>query len=462
MTEQAENREPDLRDRSSIDDALHMYRDSNPGGRRWNWSQDARMRKYGARAIRIWGYIGMGILALAIIWLLGRIGGALQVLLVGAFMAFIYAPVVNWLEHRFKVPRLLGTFAGLLTLFAVIVLFFLLIVPPISEQISALVKALPGYVELAQGVWSGLVAFVGSVDVQTQGAVSGIIAQVGSQLQSAVSTVASRVGNGIFSGITDIVGAVINLFMAIVVSFWLAKDFPRMERELATIVGPRAGEDYRLVTSVFGRSLGGYLKGLIITSTCTGTIAGVGFWILGIPYSGLLGLVTGVLNVIPYIGPWVGGALAFLVGTTVGLLPALLSIVVSFLAQQATDMFVSPKVMQSAVSLHPVLVIVALLAGGAVGGIVGMILAVPMTAAIKGVFVYYFEKTTGRRLVDPAGAIFRGDAFEDEEGNPRPACDALGVDIAGDKGVPPRILAAREEERMLYEDGADGDSPQFP
>ena len=440
-------------------DAMRDYKEFAVGGRRWNWSMDTRLRKYGSRAVRIWGYIGMGVLAIALMWLLGRIGNALQVLVAGAVMAFIYAPLVNMLDHRFHVPRLLGTFIGLFSLFAAIALLFLITIPPFTEQITALTRAFPGYVEQVQQVWSDIVDFAGSIDARTQGSVSNIIAQAGNQFQEAVGRIASTVGGGIFARITDVVGAVIDLFMAIVVSFWLAKDFPRIEREIATIVGPRVGEDYRLVTSVFGRSLGGYLRGLAITSTCTGTIAGVGFWILGIPYSGLLGFVTGVLNVIPYIGPWVGGALAFLVGTTVGLIPALLSIVVSFLAQQSTDLFVSPKVMQSAVALHPVLVIVALLGGGAVGGIPGMVFAVPLTAAGKGVFVYYFEKRSGRRLVTPEGALFKGEAFDDEDGNPRPACDALGVDIAGDKGVPPRILEARmeEERRMAAEmDAASG------
>ena len=238
--------------------------------------------------------------------------------------------------------------------------------------------------------------------------------------------------------------------MAVVVSFWLAKDFPRIEHELSTIAGPRVGNDYRIVTSVFGRSLGGYLKGLLITSSCTGHIAGVGYWILGVPYSGLLGLTTAVLNVIPYIGPWVGGGLAFIVGLTVGWGPAILSIVITVCAQQFTDSFVSPKVMQSAVSLHPALVIIALVAGGSIGGIAGMILAVPLTAAVKGVFVYYFEKKTGRQLVSKDGAIFKGERFCDAAGNPRPACDALGVDIEGDKGVPPRIreeVARKRAER---------------
>lgn len=418
-----------------------------PGTTEWNGAMDVRLRRYGSRAARVWGYIGIGIIAVVVFYLLGFIGDAIAVLFMGSIMAFIYAPIVNALEKRWHVPRLLGTIIGLIAMFAVVALMIAAMVPPLTDQLVALVNAIPGYVALAQTFWTDINAYFDTLDPVILAQITNWLNDIGQAVQQVGGQVASSVGKGLLSGVSATVTSVAAFFMAVVVSFWLAKDFPRMEREVATIMGPRIGEDYRIVTSVFGRSLGGYLKGLVITSTCTGVIAGVGFWILGIPYSGLLGLVTAVLNVIPYIGPWIGGALAFVVGLTVGWFPALLSIVITVCAQQFTDTFISPKVMQSAVALHPVLVIIALLAGGAIGGIMGMIAAVPLTAAIKGVFVYYFEKRTGRQLVHEDGALFKGDRFADGAGNPRPACDALGVDIAGDKGVPERIKREMERER---------------
>lgn len=422
-----------------------------PGSEPWNEVMDMRLRRYGSRFLKVWGYIGIGIMILAVAYLLGHIWDALSVLLFGALMAFIYAPIVNGLERRFKVPRLLGTFIGLIVFFAVILLLFLILVPPLTDQIASFVKAVPGYIAGIQQGWNDVVAYFDTLDPKIRNQISSTLSDLGKTAESWGGKLASTVGSGLFAGVSNMVSGIVMLSMACVISFWLAKDFPRMEREISTIMGPRVGEDYRIITSVFGRSLGGYLKGLVITSSCTGFIAGMGFWFLGIPYSGLLGVITAVLNVIPYIGPWVGGALAFLVGLTVGWVPAILSIVVTVCAQQFTDTFISPKVMQSAVSLHPALVIVALLGGGAIGGIVGMILAVPLTAAVKGVFVYYFEKRTGRQLVSKQGALFKGEPFLDAQGNPRPACDALGIDIEGDKGVPPRIKEEVERERRQGE-----------
>lgn len=425
-----------------------------PGSSAWNSAMDMRLRRYSSRFYRVWGYIGIGIIFLVVAYSLGHIWDALSVLLFGALMAFIYAPIVNVLEKRFSVPRLLGTFIGLFAFFAVIILLGLLFVPPLTSQMAAFAHAVPGYVVGIQQAWNDIVAYFDTLDPGLRNQISVTLSDLGKTAESWGGKLASTVGSGLFAGVSNMVSGIVMFFMACVISFWLAKDFPRMEREFSTIVGPRAGEDYRIITSVFGRSLGGYLKGLLITSSCTGFIAGMGFWIFGVPYSGLLGVITAVLNVIPYIGPWVGGILAFFVGLTVGWVPALLSIVITFCAQQFTDTFISPKVMQSAVSLHPALVIIALLGGGAIGGIIGMILAVPLTAAVKGVFVYYFEKRTGRQLVSRQGALFKGEPFLDARGNPRPACDALGVDIAGDKGVPPRIKEEIERERHREEEAS--------
>ena len=402
-----------------------------------------KYERYRARFYRVWGYIGIGLIIAFCIWCLGHISDAVIVLVTGSVMAFIYAPIANWLTRRLNMPRLPATLIGLLVVLLAIVLLVAAVLPPLVKQAIGFLSEIPTYVDALQTAWDNLNASLGATpDGAFQSAVVSVLETVSSQARSAGSQLASSAASGILSGVTSVVKTIVDVFMALVVSFWLTKDFPSMETEIANIVGPRRGEDYRIITSVFGRSLAGYLKGLIINSACTGVIAWLGFWALGIPYSGLLGIITAILNVIPYIGPWIGGALGFFVGLSVGIWPAVLSIVVTVVAQQFTDNFISPKVMQTAVALHPVFVIIALLAGGALGGPIAMIAAVPLTAAFKGVFIYYFEKKTGRQLVSRDGMLFRGEPFCDEQGNPRPACDALGVDLNGDKGVPERIRAA--------------------
>ena len=98
-------------------------------------------------------------------------------------------------------------------------------------------------------------------------------------------------------------------------------------------------------------------------------------------------------------------------------------------AQNVTDNVISPKVMmQSSVKIHPAMNLAALVVGSTLMGPLGMVIAIPLCAALKGLFVFYFEKETGRALVSYDGAIFQGTPYRDADGAPVPAFDALGDD----------------------------------
>lgn len=105
-----------------------------------------------------------------------------------------------------------------------------------------------------------------------------------------------------------------------------------------------------------------------------------------------------------------------------------MALVVTMVAQNVTDNVISPKVMQSSVQVHPIMSLTALVIGSALMGPIGMVIAIPLCAALKGIFVYYFENETGRQLVAYEGAVFKGTPYRDAEGNPVAAYDALGDD----------------------------------
>ena len=104
------------------------------------------------------------------------------------------------------------------------------------------------------------------------------------------------------------------------------------------------------------------------------------------------------------------------------------TLVVSVVAQNVVDNLVSPLVMQSSVKIHPAMSLIGITMGASLGGAVGMALAVPLTAAVKGAFVYYFESKTGRQLVSYEGAFFKGTPFHHADGSPVPSFDALDDD----------------------------------
>ena len=153
--------------------------------------------------------------------------------------------------------------------------------------------------------------------------------------------------------------------------------------------------------------LGGYLRGQAVVSAATAVLVTIGLTAVGVPYALVLGLLAGVLNIIPWFGPVVAEVIAAIAAAFVSPWLALVAVLIIAGSQQLTDIFITPRVMSEQVDLHPLLVIFSLLAGSALAGFFGLLLAIPVAAIAKGVFVYYFEKWTDSKLTTEEGAFFR-------------------------------------------------------
>lgn len=176
----------------------------------------------------------------------------------------------------------------------------------------------------------------------------------------------------------------------------------------------------------FTQVMAGFIKGTFLQCAIIGFVSGLVFWILGIGNPGALGCIVGVLNIIPIFGPILGAAIALIGGIFTGIIPAILALVIISAIQGFVYTFISPKIMSNSCNIHPVLILLALTAGGAIGGVmsgpigglVGMLLAIPAVAVVKSLFVYYYEKRTGVRIVSKEGFLFQGDPHDTEEANP--------------------------------------------
>ena len=176
-------------------------------------------------------------------------------------------------------------------------------------------------------------------------------------------------------------------------------------------------------------------------------------WTISGPWNIMNG-IAGILNIIPIVGPWLGGALAALVGVFVSPWIALVALVGTIIIQQVVYTFVSPKIMASSVDIHPALTLIALVAGSAIGGamsgftgsLVGMLASIPAVAVMKSVFVYYFEKQTGRQLVAEDGVFFQGTPRSD--GSLDPIADATSPHPDASTGFSlPKVGRGKEQRR---------------
>ncbi|NLG10114.1 MAG: AI-2E family transporter [Coriobacteriaceae bacterium] len=364
------------------------------------------------RFFLIWSIIGVLLLLVALGYVLGQVWTAISIVLFSAFLVFIMRSPVSALEKR-GVPRILGTALSFLGAFVIVAAIVLIFAPIIWGQMVGLLSLIPQYAEQSQDFWNDI--YHQYSYLLEDDAIKQLIAQAATEVSRwAANTASVSAGSVITVGANLVVGVVV-MTVSLVVCFWVLKDLPRIGKELLILIGPRYASDALFIATTCARSLGGYIKGMVIACICTGTISGIGFAIIGLPYPAVLGLFTGLMNFIPFVGPWVSGIIVGCIGLFSGPIVALLAVLCLVIAQQTTDNFISPRVMSYAVELHPAVVLVVLIAGGAIGGALGILAAIPLTSALKTIFVHYFQKRTGRQLLSADGAIFRGTAVDREQ-----------------------------------------------
>lgn len=375
----------------------------------------------------VWTAIGcIGILVL-LSYALNILAGPVAMLAWTVVIVFCLRSLVAFLE-RLGINRLLGTTIAYVVMAVVIaVIAFLMLSPTfgLGQQFTNLIENAPGYI-------NQISAWVSSIYEQYSHIFGNEMFQEYLQdATSALSAAAQDVAKQFASGFVAFSSGVANTFMAIgfalVVAFWVLMELPAIGRECNRLIqGGKHEEDWRMLHFTITRVMAGYIKATLLQCVIISVACGALFFILGVPNFAAVGLITGVLNIIPVVGPMLGGAMAALLGLPAGPIVAVLVFAGTCVIQQVVYTFVSPRLLENSVDIHPALTLVCLLVGsslgtvmnGLPGSILGMLIAVPAAAVLKSVFVYYFEKGTGNQLVAEDGVFFRGTPSEGDDVNP--------------------------------------------
>ena len=401
---------------------------------------------------RVWTAVGACILAMFVLNVMGVLAPVIEFLAVGALIAFIESPVVNFLEHH-GVPRAVAAFLGLVLVIAVVVCLVMVIGPIFAQQVMEVLQRLPQQLR-GLGDWLAELSREFSALSKSGWAdeISEALDSLANVARAYVTDIASEVGKGMVPFISGFASQLFVMFLGLVLAYWLACDYPRMHREIAVIAGEERETSYRFMVAILSRSIGGYMRGMVITSVINGVLAFAGLLVVSHPYAGLMGVLTALFHLVPVVGPFISAIIATLLALFTDPLMALWTLIITMLMQNITDNVISPKVMQSSVQVHPAMSLTAIVIGSALLGPIGMVIAIPLSAALKGLFIFYFEGATERPLVAYDGAIFGGVPYRDEEGRPVPAFDALGDDkfaadseLIDDDAVPEATAAPKPE-----------------
>jgi predicted PurR-regulated permease PerM len=304
----------------------------------------------------------------------------------GIALALILSFPVGFLS-RFM-PRGLAILLSFLLVVGLIVLAAIYLVPLVVEQLASLVSAVPDIANTVGQYLQNALDFL-----QNRGLLPSdpqqIISRIRDDAANAAQTVAGSVLSGAFGFVYSTFGFVVTLFGIIFIGAYLLVDVRRVEATFLRAVPHDYRHDAKTLWEAFGYSLSKYLGGLALVLAIQGAISAVGLFLLGVPYALVLGAVVSVMAVIPYLGAWISGTLAVIVALTVSPTTALLTAFLFLGIQQLEGNFLTPKIQGDTLHVHPILIFLAVIIGGGLGGIPGVIVAVPTSAVLRVLFDFF-------------------------------------------------------------------------
>lgn len=303
---------------------------------------------------------------------------------IGIIIAYIFDPPVKALMNRG-----LGRMAAVLIVYFAIIgaaaalLSFLL--PLVYREAMRLMDILPSYAIRAKEYLDGIyIRFSRSLTPELREAVRNNIDYIQQIIISQVNSLTDKL-MGFFEGL-------VNWIIALVVSFYLLKDKDYFLSLLEYMIPVRLRQDTSRIGSEIDSVLMGFIRGELLVALVVGALASIGFLIIDLNFAILMGIITGVGNIIPYFGPILGGVPVAVVGLMESPAKAIWAIAVVVVIQQLESGIITPKIMGDSVGMHPVFIIMSLLVAAHFFGLVGMLLAVPVAAVIKVFVLYIFDK----------------------------------------------------------------------
>lgn len=301
-------------------------------------------------------------------------------LLAGLLAYFLYRPV-NFIENKgikriWAILILYVLFLGMLT----VVLWFA--IPTLVKELSDIGKLFPVYADQAQ-------------DVARQ--IDGM--NLPDKFEQIIKENASKIENKLYNSLRGFITGLYNFFsraliliFAPILAFYLLKDWTKIGKNFLNLFSPAVQRDIMAIISDIDSVLIEFFKGHLLVSTLVGIMTGISAALIGVKFALLIGLISGVSNLIPYFGSILGGIPAVALALSESTRLAVYMGIAVLLIQQLEGNIITPKIIGVKLGMHPLLVVFALLAGGKLLGIWGMLFAVPLTAVMKIILRYLFLK----------------------------------------------------------------------
>ncbi len=326
------------------------------------------MQQKGARYVRVRALWLAAALAAAF-WARDLIWQAVVQLFFGMLVALAALPVMKRLEKRFS-PGASATLS-ITSLSALLIASLLLLAPALITQGRQLIAMLPAMYNAAEEWLVRAQGWLAENGIALDGELRGSLLSRGEEALSAAAPAA-------MAWVGGVAGSLGKWMLAPVFGFYFLRDRRQIGQWLLSLTPVEKRDMIVHILREMRRETAGYLRGQLMVSAVVGGLTALGLMFCGVPAWLLLGVIMGVLELIPYVGPFLGGALVALFSLPGGLARTLWALGVVIVVQQLEGGMLSPQLMSDATRLHPVAVVLCVMLGGTAGGIGGILLSVPL------------------------------------------------------------------------------------
>lgn len=304
----------------------------------------------------------------------------------GAVIYYLVKPIYDYLLNK-KVPK---GIAILLVMVGVIVIFIMIItslVPIIQKQLLDLVSQLPYYYQIISEQVEKFMQTGFFETIQEQ------FNKINTDFIQSITERLNGILNFTFSGIGSVVGIIGDIVITImtmpVILYYLLKDGNKVIPFVTRMFPTRSQHKISVMLNEMNQQVSSYIRGQITVAICVGFTYIIGYTLIGLPYGVTIGMIAGLLTIIPYLGSIIGLTPALIIGFVTNPTLALHVFLVFVIEQLIESRVLQPLILGSSLKMHPVTILIILLAAGKMFGLVGLLIAVPVYAVVK-VFITHF------------------------------------------------------------------------
>ncbi|AVK62270.1 AI-2E family transporter [Lactobacillus sp. CBA3605] len=339
----------------------------------------------------------------ALIWVCTKLGFLFQPIgtflnvvfmpiVISGFLFYMLNPLVKMLTKvhykRFRISRTGAVTIVFVLLVGVLAYGAVSLIPRLVTQVTQLIYNLPS---LTTEIQKAATKMINNSSILKKVDLSSYVSQFNGEISKYAQNFLASLSTSIVTVISTITSVTIMAITIPVVLFYMLKDGEKFIPAISRFLPRKQRPEIVGLIQKMGDTISSYIGGQVIECIFVGTFTAIGYMLISQPYGLLLGVVAGLANIIPYLGPYIGIAPSLIVAFTQSPMQVVYVVIIVVIVQQVDGNLIYPNIIGRTLKIHPLTIIILLLAAGNIAGILGMILAIPFYAVVRTVVVYLFN-----------------------------------------------------------------------